>query len=112
MSAVFDEARTPQSAQTAPNALQRFFSLDNRFLAPILITCILLSGQLVFGILESWSKTLLAIVTCMVMEMVLSRGIAGKWPPLASAYISGISVGTLVRSPFLWPFVLCGALSI
>ena len=30
----------------------------------------------------------------------------GKWPHPASAYISGISAGILVRSPFLWPYVL------
>jgi Na+-translocating ferredoxin:NAD+ oxidoreductase RnfD subunit len=114
MSAAIDQTRTSQTsgARPAPNALQRFFSLDNRFLAPILITCILLSGQLAFGILESWSKTLLAIVTCIAMEMVLSRVVAGKWPHLASAYISGISIGILVRSPFLWPYILCAALSI
>jgi Na+-transporting NADH:ubiquinone oxidoreductase subunit NqrB len=35
-----------------------------------------------------------------------------KWPHLASAYISGISVGILVRSPAFWPFALCSALSI
>jgi len=55
---------------------------------------------------------MLAIVTCIAMEMVLSRVVAGKWPHLASAYISGISIGILVRSPFLWPYVLCAALSI
>ena len=30
----------------------------------------------------------------------------GRWPHPASAYISGISVGILVRSPFLWPYAL------
>ena len=29
-----------------------------------------------------------------------------RWPHPASAYISGISVGILVRSPLLWPFAL------
>jgi Na+-transporting NADH:ubiquinone oxidoreductase subunit NqrB len=36
----------------------------------------------------------------------------GTWPHLASAYISGISVGMLVRSPAVWPFALCSAISI
>ena len=30
----------------------------------------------------------------------------------ASAYISGISVGILVRSPAFWPYALCAAISI
>ena len=33
-------------------------------------------------------------------------------PTSASAYITGISVGILVRSPFLWPYVLASAISI
>src|SRR5208282_6428950 len=116
MNTVFDQARTsPAAGGESPSTStlwQRFFSFDNRFLAPLLITCILLFGQIVFGMLESWSRTLLAIFTSIAMEMVLSRTITGKWPHLASAYISGISVGILVRSPFFWPYVLCAALSI
>ena len=36
----------------------------------------------------------------------------GRWLHLASAYISGISVGILVKSSELWPFVLCSLISI
>ena len=36
----------------------------------------------------------------------------GEWPHPASAYITGISVGILVRSPFLWPYFLCSLISI
>jgi enediyne biosynthesis protein E5 len=43
---------------------------------------------------------------------VLGRIFAGTWPHLASAYISGISVGMLVRSPAFWPYALCSAISI
>ncbi len=35
------------------------------------------------------------------MELILGRLLIGKWPHLASAYISGISVGILIRSPCL-----------
>lgn len=88
------------------------FPLDHRFLAPILITCILLGGQLSFGFLESYTKTALAILTAIAMEMVLGRLFTGKWPHLASAYISGISVGILIRSPALWPYALCSMIAI
>jgi Na+-translocating ferredoxin:NAD+ oxidoreductase RnfD subunit len=98
--------------QTAPVRGTRRFSFDNRFLAPLLITCILLGGQLTYGILESYPKTLLAIMTAIAMELVLARLFTGKWPHLASAYISGISVGILVRSPALWPYMLCSMISI
>ena len=88
------------------------FSLDNRYIAPIFITCILLVGHLSFGILESYQKTLLAIVVSIVTELVLGRIFFHKWLHPASAYISGISVGILVRSPAFWPYALCSAISI
>lgn len=91
---------------------RRLLSLDNRYLAPVLITAILLAGQLSFGILESYTRTLLAIGTSLVAEVVLSRLLVGKWPHLASAYVSGISVGILIRSPFYWPYVMCSLISI
>ena len=91
-----------------PPVHRRGWSLDNRFLAPVLITGILLVGQLTFGILESYTRTILAIVSSILMELVLARLITRKWPHLASAYITGISVGILIRSPALWPYVLCG----
>jgi Na+-translocating ferredoxin:NAD+ oxidoreductase RnfD subunit len=94
------------------NPLKRFFSLENRYLAPIFITCILLAGHLSFGILESYRKTLLAIVVSIATEMLLGRIFFHKWLHPASAYISGISVGILVRSPAYWPYALCSAISI
>ena len=84
----------------------------NPYLPPIFITLILLIGNLSFGILESYSKTLLAIATAITCEMVLGRIFLHKWPHPASAYISGISVGILLRSPAFWPYALCSALSI
>ncbi|MEP6714898.1 MAG: RnfABCDGE type electron transport complex subunit D [Terriglobia bacterium] len=90
----------------------RFFSIDNRYLAPILITAILLAGQLSFGVLESATRTLLAIAAAMLTELLLSRLITGRYPNLASSYITGISVGILVRAPDYWPFALCSAIAI
>lgn len=107
-------ANEEPSSNDKPQAsfFAKFFSLDNRFLAPIFITLILVVGQLTFGMLESWSRTFLAIGVCIVCEVVLGRLLLGKFPYLASAYISGISVGILIRSPFVWPYALCAALSI
>ena len=93
-------------------AWKRFFSPSNRYLSPLLISCVLLVGQLSYGILESYTRTLLAIATSLIAEAVLSRIYMGKWPNLASAYITGISVGILVRSPAFWPYALCALISI
>ena len=95
-----------------PTAWKRFFGPENRYLAPAFITCILLAGHLSFGILESYKKTGLAIIASLVTELILGRIFTGKWPNIASAYISGISVGILVRSPAFWPYVVCSVVSI
>jgi len=95
-----------------PKPVPKMFGIDARFVAPIFITMILLVGQFTFGILESPLMTLLAIAASICTELVLGKLFTGKWPHLASAYISGISVGILVRSPAIWPFLLCAAISI
>jgi len=91
---------------------RRKFRFDNRYIAPLFITFILLVGHLSYGILESYKKTVLAIVAALVTELILGRIFFGKWLNLASAYITGISVGILVRSPAYWPYALCSVISI
>jgi Na+-translocating ferredoxin:NAD+ oxidoreductase RnfD subunit len=100
------------SHSNSPSPLARFFSIDNRYLPPIFITLILLAGNLSFGLLESFSRTALAIATSMLFEIALSLLVYRKVPIFASAYISGISVGILMRSPEFWPYALCSAIAI
>jgi hypothetical protein len=105
--------RTLQETATSVAAKpEPLFRIDKRYLAPILVTLVLVVGQVTFAFLESWSRTFLAISAAILIEMVLGRIFFGKWPHLASAYISGISVGMLVRSPAFWPYALCSAISI
>jgi len=101
----------PVSPKPSPKS-KRWLSLDNRFVPPLFITIILLVGHLSFGILESYQKTLLAIATAIMAELILGRIFLHQWPHLASAYISGISVGILLRSPAFWPYILCSLLAI
>src|SRR4051812_16750649 len=70
------------------------------YIPPAFITLILLVGHWKFGILEGngpW-RTLSAIGAAMAVEIILSLIIVGRIPHLASAYITGISVGILIRS--------------
>jgi hypothetical protein len=101
---------------------------DKRFHAPLLVTSILLLGdaaasilelhhvallsRLTGGLLTAYSPTLVTILITMLAESLLGRFYYGKWPHPASAYVSGISAGILIKSPELWPFVMCGLLSI
>ena len=109
-------AQTGSTAQVADRPPFRGWtplsSRLNPFVPPLFITLILLVGNLSFGILESYSKTLLAIATAIALELTLGRIFFHKWLHPASAYISGISVGILLRSPAFWPYALCSALSI
>jgi hypothetical protein len=91
---------------------RRLLTLDNRYLPPLLITSILLGAHLSYGILEAWYTTVLAIGTAIGAELLMGRVTYGKWPHPASAYISGISAGILVRSPLLWPYFLVSLVSI
>jgi Na+-transporting NADH:ubiquinone oxidoreductase subunit NqrB len=99
-------------AKMARSAISRFFAADNRYLPPIFITLILLVSQLSFGLLESLSRTVLAIAVSMGCEIVLGLLMYRKIPNLASAYITGISVVIQLRSPAFWPYALCSALAI
>lgn len=104
------------SQPAVPPALEvsehKKIAFDSRYIPPLFITCILLVGHLSYGILESYEKTALAIVSAIIAELVLGRIFFGKWLNLASAYITGISVGILIRSPAFWPYALCSVISI
>lgn len=93
-------------------SFKTYLSLDNRYVAPVFITCILLAAHLSFGILESYQKTVVAIVVSIALELALGLVFYRKWAQPASAYITGISVGILIRSPAFWPYALCSAISI
>ncbi len=102
------------SSSAAPQVTPRWrlLSIDNPYLVPAFITLILVSAHLSYGVLESLDKTLLAIGVSIGLELLLGRIVLGRWIHPASAYISGISVGILLRTPAFWPFALCSALSI
>ena len=86
--------------------------INIRYAPPLLITLILLTGQFTFGILEGYKPILLSIGCSLLTEHFLSRVVYGKAKNLSSAYISGISVGILVRTTLLWPFAITAILSI
>jgi enediyne biosynthesis protein E5 len=106
------ESATVTSTAVVASGRRPIFTIDNRFLAPILITCILVAAHLSFGILEGYQRTALAIGTAISAEAIMGRMTIGRWPQLSSAYITGISVGILIRSPFFWPYSLASFISI
>lgn len=83
-----------------------------QYVPPAFITLLLLIGQLSFGMLDSLTNLVASISTALITEIILVRSITGKWKSLASAYISGISVGILIRTSLVWPYMIAAALSI
>ena len=101
---------TPALATSQPT--RRSFQIDSKYVAPLLISCILLVGHLTTGMLADWKKTALCIIVSILAEAAMGFITAKKMPHLASAYVSGISCGILVRSVEWWPFVVAPALAI
>ncbi|MEP7142015.1 MAG: hypothetical protein ABI707_04045 [Ferruginibacter sp.] len=83
-----------------------------QYIPPAFITLILLVGQITFGILDNYVNIVLSIGTSLLTEIVLARWVLGTSKNLASAYITGISVGILIRSNMIWPYIVAALLSI
>jgi len=83
-----------------------------QYIVPLMITAILIVAEFSFGILKGYEKFVLALGSSILTELILGRLVLGKWRNLSSAYITGISVSILVRSPLNWIYALCSMLSI
>jgi len=96
----------PTSPATAPARGFRFPAIPPKYLSSILVTIVLVVGQLVGDIVGGYERLAVALGTAIVAEIVLSRLLRGKWPVLVSAYISGNSVAILTKPAggLLWPF--------
>ena len=66
-----ESATLPSSAVMA-SGRRPIFTIENRFLAPLLITCILVAAHLSFGILEGYERTALAIGTAIAAEAAMT----------------------------------------
>ena len=92
--------------------LQNVRAFLQQYIGPIFISVILIVGHLSFGILEGFENIAITIITSVIVDLGAGKLYTGKWKNPASAYISGISVSILVRSTFLWPYVITAAISI
>jgi Na+-transporting NADH:ubiquinone oxidoreductase subunit NqrB len=102
------DVTSSKTPQTQKNNLQ----IDPRYLSTALITLILIFGQIYVGFLHDLSQPLISIGISLIVELTLGRLLLGVWVNPASAYISGISVGILLRSLFIWPYAIAATLSI
>ena len=84
----------------------------SRYYPAALITIVLVFAQLGVGVLEGLDRLAISIGTALATEIALSLLILRRIPSPVSAYITGVSVGILLRSLVLWPYAICAALSI
>jgi Na+-translocating ferredoxin:NAD+ oxidoreductase RnfD subunit len=96
------------SAMTLIDGLRR----DPRYLVAGFLTLILIIGQVWLNFLESLGQFATAVVFSMATEIVLSRIYYGKWPNPISSYMTGVSIGILVRSPAWWTYAAGSVLGI
>lgn len=84
----------------------RFPAIPPKYLSSILITIVLVVGQLYGEFIGGYERLALALGTALAAELLLSRLVRGSWPVLLSAYISGNSIAILTKPAggLLWPF--------
>jgi Na+-transporting NADH:ubiquinone oxidoreductase subunit NqrB len=88
--------------------------LDPRYLIALLITLVLVVGQLRYHLIGGYERLAVVLLTCVATESLLSLFTRGRIVNLQSAYISGLSLALLIKPQggALWPFVLGGFLAI
>ncbi len=99
-------------APAAKNRISQWIKDNFQYIPPAFITLILLVGQFSFGILDSYINLVVAIGASLIAEIILARTVLKTRKNLASAYITGISVGILIRSNVVWPYLITSLLSI
>ncbi|MEX2602409.1 MAG: hypothetical protein WD355_12210 [Balneolaceae bacterium] len=98
--------------QTALLEKLRITHIPKSYIGPGLISGVVIAAHISFGVLDGWDKFIAAIAAAMLTDLLLHKVMTGEWRNLSSAFISGNSAGILVRSPMIWPFVLCAMISI
>lgn len=108
-------ANAAESLGSTPAGLwQRLAHIDPRYLIAFLITLVLVVAQIRYHMVGGYDRLATALLTCVVVEAMLSLFVRGSVVNLLSAYISGLSL-TLLTKPqgaVLWPFMAGGFLAI
>lgn len=85
---------------------------DPRYLVAGFLTVLLLVAQIRLHFLEGLGQLATAVGVAVVTELVLAGLYRRRWPNIVSAYMTGVSVGILVRSPLFWPYAAAAALAV
>ncbi|MGH2645892.1 MAG: RnfABCDGE type electron transport complex subunit D, partial [Chitinophagaceae bacterium] len=104
---------TQAHEQKKTGGFSGWFKKNFQYVPPVFITLLLLIGQLSFSMLDSYVNLIASVGASIIAEVLLSKFVLGYWRKnLASAYITGISVGILIRAPMAWPYIITALLAI
>lgn len=106
------ETVTGKTMEMSTAALVNALRRDPRYLVAGFLTFILIVGQMWLNFLEGFGKFATSVMFSMATEVVLSRIYRREWPNPVSSYMTGVSLGILVRSPAWWPYAIGSTLAI
>lgn len=84
---------------------------DPRLVQIGILALFMLLGKLVLGFTVSWLQIAVVVLAVCALDAALAYWQARILLVPASALISGLSLGLLLRAPDLWPFLLAGAVT-
>jgi Na+-translocating ferredoxin:NAD+ oxidoreductase RnfD subunit len=99
------------TAGGAPRVVYPAFS-DPRLVQIAILASFTLLGKFVLGFEVSWLQIAAAVLTACLLDVGISYWRSEIVLVPASALISGLSLGVLLRSPELWPFLLAGVVTV
>jgi Na+-translocating ferredoxin:NAD+ oxidoreductase RnfD subunit len=85
---------------------------DPRLLQIGILATFALLGKLLLSFQVSWLQICAAVLSVAVLDTALAYRESGAVIAPASGLISGLSLGLLLRSPYVWPFVLAGVATV
>lgn len=85
---------------------------DPRLVQIGILAAFTLLGKFLLGFEVAWLQIAVAVLTACLLDAALSYRRSDILLVPASALISGLSLGLLLRSPEFWPFLLAGAVTV
>ena len=85
---------------------------DPRLVQIGILATFTLIGKFALGFEVSWAQVTAAVFTACLLDAGLSYLRSNVVLVPASALVSGLSLGLLLRTPELWPFVVAGAVTV
>jgi enediyne biosynthesis protein E5 len=88
------------------------YKVDPRYFVLLFLFSFTFAGIVYLGFFQSWKSIVTAVTVSVGTEIILTRLVFKVWRFPISAVITGMGVGLLISSPYLWIYALTSFLSI